>query len=423
MRVRTLLTAAVIAAASMLPAAQPASAAPPPGCTLKDAEIYAPAPKVVTGENGDLVGCTEVRLTTAPIDVAYKAWKIRYVSTDVKGRKILVSGFVAVPDAPWTKGGSRPVVANSAFTHGSGSQCSISKQLSGNFNDGYDGPIIAGFLKQGWAVAASDGVGYLDGETHSYVNGPNAAHSVLDSVRAAYRLPGKPVAPGGKVGLTGYSEGGAGSLWAAQEAKSYAPELNVVGVASGGVPGDLKVTAEMMSGGFFAGFMAIAVIGLHVSYPEMPFAELLNDFGKKAVKDVVSHCMFGTLAIFAGKKIEDFTTKKLTLPQIYALKGPDGTTWGEILDRHKLGVGIGRAGSGARYEIGFPVFQYRGWFEEAIPHETTDETRALYCKAGIPTSWKNGYPTEHATTYFGAAGDVLKFLDDRFTGRPFTGNC
>ncbi|MFG2019057.1 lipase family protein [Actinomadura geliboluensis] len=428
MRLRTLFSTAVLGAALAVPvAAPPALAAPegaaPPGCDATDADIYAAPPAAVAGNPGDLLACRPAKLTNIPGDVPMKAWKVRYVSTDAKGARNVVTGTVAVPDAAWTKGGSRPTVAFNPGTLGSGLQCAFSKQLAGQFVDMYEGANLTLFLKAGFAVAATDGVGYLNGQVHTYMIGANAGHALLDAVRASRRIPGGTLAADGKVGISGYSEGGAASLWGAQLASSYAPELDVVGAAAGGVPGDLKLTAKQLNGSFFAGFLADALVGLNAAYPEMPFTELMNDKGAQAIKDVKSNCLYGTLAVFLGARVESFSKDKLSLEQLYALKGPDGTTWGEIVDRQKLGVDIGTPASAATYKIGFPVFQYRGWLEEIIPHETEDATRQAYCKAGINTTWKNTYPTEHLSTDWGAAGDVTAFLGDRFEGKPVTGNC
>jgi triacylglycerol lipase len=253
--------------------------------------------------------------------------------------------------------------------------------------------------------------------------GANAGHALLDAVRTSRQIPGGGLKADGKVGIAGYSEGGAASLWGAQLAASYAPELNVAGAAAGGVPGDLKLTAKQLNGSLFAGFLADALVGLNAAYPEMPFNELMNAEGEKAIKAVKEHCLYGTLAVFLGARVENYSKDKLTLEQIYALRGPGGVTWGEVIDRQKLGVDIGGPASGAKYKIGFPVFQYRGYFEEIIPHETEDATRAAYCKAGITTQWNNTYPAEHLTTDWLAAGDVTRFLGERFEGKPAQGNC
>ncbi|MFF5264797.1 lipase family protein [Actinomadura viridis] len=424
MKLRTLLTTVAAGAALAVPtvAVVPPASGAPAGCTASDADIYA-APGAVTGAPGELLACRPTTLPGVPHNIRMKAWKVRYASTDVKGARIAVSGFVAVPEAPWTKGGPRPVVAFNPGTSGSGSQCALSKQMSGRYVDHYEGPNLAEFLKAGFAVAATDGVGYLDGQVHTYMVGANAGHALLDVARTSRRIPGGDLDPDGKVGIAGYSEGGAASLWGAQLAASYAPELDVAGAAAGGVPGDLRITAKALNGGLFAGFLADALVGLNAAYPEMPFDELMNDAGRKAIEDVKKNCLFGTLAAFLGARVENFSKDRLTLEQIYALRGPDGTTWGEIVDRQKLGVDIGTPSSSAKYKIGFPVFQYRGLLEEIIPHETEEATRAAYCAAGITTRWINTYPAEHLTTDWLAAGDVTRFLGDRFEGKPAQGNC
>ncbi|GAA3931976.1 lipase family protein [Actinomadura viridis] len=424
MKLRTLLTTVAAGAALAVPtvAVVPPASGAPAGCTASDADIYA-APGAVSGAPGELLACRPTTLPGVPHGIRMKAWKVRYASTDVKGARIAVSGFVAVPEAPWTKGGSRPVVAFNPGTSGSGPQCALSKQMSGQYVDHYEGPNLAEFLKAGFAVAATDGVGYLDGQVHTYMVGANAGHALLDVARTSRRIPGGDLRADGKVGIAGYSEGGAASLWGAQLAASYAPELNVAGAAAGGVPGDLKITAKALNGGLFAGFLADALVGLNAAYPEMPFDELMNDAGRKAIQDVRNNCLFGTLAAFLGARVENFSKDRLTLEQIYALRGPDGTTWGEIVDRQKLGVDIGTPSSSAKYKIGFPVFQYRGLLEEIIPHETEEATRAAYCAAGITTRWTAAYPAEHLTTDWLAAGDVTRFLGDRFEGKPAQGNC
>jgi triacylglycerol lipase len=106
----------------------------------------------------------------------------------------------------------------------------------------------------------------------------------------------------------------------------------------------------------------------------------------------------------------------------YALTGTDGKTWGQVIDEQKLGTGVGRKGSGARYEVGFPVLQYRGLLEEVIPASTEDATRGVYCDARITTRWTL-YPGDHLLSDQQAKDDVVKWLGDRFAGRPEPGNC
>jgi Secretory lipase len=391
------------------------------GCDASDAAIYTP-PATSPGGAGTLISCEPVTLTQVPGNIPMKAWKVQYASTNVQGTPIAISGTVAVPTAPWTGGGARPVVAFNPGTLGLGSQCAFSKQLAGAYQDEYEGNNIEAILKAGYAVAATDGVGYLNGQTHTYVVGRNAGHALLDITRAAFQLPGAGLTSAAKVAIWGYSEGGAASLWAAQLAASYAPELNVVGDAAGGVPGDLRVTAAALNGSGFAGFLIDAVIGLSTAYPAMPFASLLNSSGVSAVATAKSECLLGTTASFAFANISNYTTGHLSLDQLYALQGTDGTTWGQVVDAQKLGVDIGLPWSGATYKIGFPVFQYHGGADEVIPTQTEDATRAAYCAAHIPTQ-ETTYVGDHLLADGSAVSDVISWFGDRFAGRLTFGNC
>ncbi|MEU6373116.1 lipase family protein [Streptomyces sp. NPDC046909] len=412
--------AALLAGALAVPAVSARAETPAP-CSAADATIYRPPAQ--PSAPGTVIACRTVdSLPLVGDGTPMRAWKVQYGSTDGHGRPIAVAGTVVVPDEPWTGPGERPLVAFAPGTLGIGPRCAFSKQLAGEWVDAYEGPNIAALLKAGYAVAATDGVGYLDGQVHPYVSGLDAGHAVLDMARAASEVPGGGVSPAAKVGLWGYSEGGSGSLWAAQLAASYAPELNVAGVASGGVPGDLRQVGAQLNGGGFAGFLVDAVIGLSVTHPEMPFDELLDDEGRQAVAKAKSLCAVGTVAHFIGARIENYTADRLSLDRIYALRGPDGTTWGEIVDRNRLGVGIGRPGSGARYEIGFPVLQYRGLLDEVIPAETGYGTRRAYCDAGIATRWKS-YAGDHLLGDPQAIDDVVTWLGDRFAGRAMAASC
>ncbi|MEU9986623.1 lipase family protein [Streptomyces sp. NPDC048045] len=419
--------AALLAAAALLGGlltvpAVTAAAGTPQACSAADADIYRPSDHA-TAAPGDVVACR--RVDSLPMVVGgppLNAWKVQYGSTDGQGRRVLAAGTVVVPQKPWTGPGERPLVAFVPGTLGIGPQCAFSKQLAGQYQDAYEGPNIASLLNAGYAVAATDGQGYLDGEVHPYASGPEAGHAALDMARAASRVPGTGVSPEAQVGIWGYSEGGSGSLWAAQLARSYAPGLTVVGAASGGIPADLKQVASNLDGQFFAGFLVDAFIGLSVTHPQLPFDDLLDGTGRKAVKDAESLCALGTVGRFPLTRIEQLTKDGLTLDQIYALHGPDGTTWGDAVEANRLGAGVGTPGSGARYEIGFPVYQYRGMLDEVIPADTAHATRRAYCEAGISTRW-TPYVGDHLTADVQAVGDVVKWLGDRFDGKADAGNC
>jgi hypothetical protein len=417
--------AAAVAAAGLVAVAAPAAQAAPTQCNAVDAAIYTSPLGGVNQAPGSLIACRMFTLDdVVPGNIGNVSYKVQYASRNAQNQPIAVSGTVMVPTAAWTGGGTRPIIAFAPGTLGLGSQCALSKQLAGAYQDMYEGDNLAAFLRAGYAVAATDYVGYLNGQTHTYVVGPNAGHALLDAARAATQVPGAGLAAGTKIGISGYSEGGQDSLWGAQLAKSYAPELNVVGAAAGGVPGDLKLVASQLNGGPFAGFLADSAIGIAAAYPNLPFDALMNDTGAGAIRTAKTQCLLGTLANFLGSNIASFTKANLSLDQLYAQTGPDGVSWGQVLDAQKLGVDVGPSSSNARYRIGFPVLQFRGLLEEVIPTATTDLVRRQYCSAGIATKWSDLYPGEHLTTDSFAKDDVTAWFGDRFKGSLNNGaNC
>ncbi len=414
------LGALCVGTAAVAVAGAPAGAAGAT-CTAPESAIYTP-PASVAGTPGTVLACRATTLPEVPGNIAMKAWQVQYVSTDVGGNPVAVSGTVAVPTAAWTGPGTRPVVSFHFGTLGLGPQCAFSRQLAGAYQDEYEGDQIAAILKAGWAVAATDDIGYLTGRTHTYMVGHNAGHATLDAVRAAFRVPGAGLSSGAKVGVWGYSQGGAASLWSAQLAAAYAPELKLVGAAAGGVPADLREVSNATNGGAFAGLTVAATIGLHAAHPKLPFESVMNDRGRQLVADLKTLCVAGTAVRGAGARVEDLTTGRLGYDQLFRLAGPDGVTWGEVVDAQKLGVGVGTATSGARYRIGFPVLQYHGLLDEIIPTSVENAVRTAYCRAGITTRQQT-YLAGHVLADGQAIGNVVSWFTDRFAGRPATGNC
>lgn len=393
-------------------------------CTASARQLYAPSNGRVGAPPGTVLACRKVSDGTVSRR-SITSYQVRYVTTDRTGTRVATSGIVMIPDTERPRR-ALPVIAYSSTTVGLGNQCAASKQLTGGLLGGFVDDIeitaVSSLLDEGAVVALSDGVGYLNGQTHTYVVGRNNGHAQLDIARAASRLPGAGLAARPRVALAGYSEGGHSTLWAAQLARSYAPELDIRGAAAGAAPVDLKAAGENLDGGLYAGFLANSVLGLASAYPRMPFQSLLNAKGLRATEKVKRQCLAGTLLNLAFTDIADFSTDHLDLNGIYAVKGPDGT-WGEITDAQKVGVGVGRVGSGARYEIGFPILDYWGSIDDVIPPRSQAAGARRLCARGVAVRTRV-YPLGvHATTLVAATGDVNDWLNDRLRGVADAGNC
>lgn len=190
-----------------------------------------PSP-VPAGKPGDVVR-TET-LPSAPAGT--KAWRVLYHSTDVGGADIITSGLVIAPAGPGPSGG-RVVVAWAHPTTGAAAHCAPSNGIDPFV-------LIEGLpdlLAKGCVVTAADypGLG-VEGQS-SYLVGATEAASVLDSVRAARKLPQS--GAGDQVLLWGHSQGGHAVLFAAQEAPTYTPEPQVRAAAVAAPAADLAAVS------------------------------------------------------------------------------------------------------------------------------------------------------------------------------------
>ncbi len=161
-----------------------------------------------------------------------QAWRVRYWTTSDRGTPIEVSGMViapreAIPASP------RPVLAWAHGTWGVAEKCAPS--LSPNFFQATPG--LAEAIRRGFVVVAPDYPGLGSAVPHAYLGGVSTANAVLDAVRSARGIPG--AAAGIRFAVWGESQGGHAALWTGQLARSYAPGLELLGVAAAAPPTDL----------------------------------------------------------------------------------------------------------------------------------------------------------------------------------------
>ena len=107
-----------------------------------------------------------------------------YRSTAIDGKRVAVSGDVAVPKGKAPKGGW-PVITWAHGTVGIADACAPSK-IGTQAN--YDSPLLNRWLKAGYAVVRTDYEGLGTPGPHPYLIGVSEGRSTLDMVRAARKL-------------------------------------------------------------------------------------------------------------------------------------------------------------------------------------------------------------------------------------------
>ncbi|MFT3714493.1 MAG: lipase family protein [Gordonia sp. (in: high G+C Gram-positive bacteria)] len=284
MKFRFSVAAAVGAAAALIvgltaPVAQatpkqpikvaPAQAVPAP--QELDPSFYEPARRTyVNKQPGEILAARRIIPATfgvMPMNV--DAWQLSYRSTNSRGEPIAAVTTLLKPRGRAT--GPRKLVSMQMAEDSLAGYCATSyavqqgsaAALAGQIGVPGEMSIVQDMLDQGWAVSLPD----HQGPKHAYAAGPLGARITLDGLRAAKRFAPFGIDDASPIAMYGYSGGAIVTGHAAELRKTYAPELNIVGAAEGGVPADLKVVLNTAQNNATSGLVLAAVFGVAREYP------------------------------------------------------------------------------------------------------------------------------------------------------------
>lgn len=336
-----------------------------------------------------------------------QAWQLLYRTTDTQGNPeatvtTVLEPLNAKPSA------SRPLLSYQVAEDSSAPQCAISYQLeqgSDNSNIVAEAEIllIDAAVRKGWAVSVPD----YEGPASAYTGGKQAGQAVLDGIRATEDFGTIGLAGAAtKVGVWGYSGGALASGWASELQPSYAPELNIAGVAEGGLPVNLRDILNGINGGPFAGIAMSGIAGLAHAYPQLAafLGTNLTAAGKSAFATVDSECNAQNAARFAFTDIYQYfdVSDPLDLPV------PQQVLADDTLGQHTPTV---------------PMFVYQSVNDELVPHADTDAVVNKYCAAGADVAYQRDVLSEHVILAVTGAPDALNWLADRLNGKPAASGC
>ncbi|GED97036.1 lipase family protein [Gordonia crocea] len=227
---------------------------------------------------------------------AVRGVKVLYATRDENGRPARSTGVVYYPRGTAPAGGWK-VVSWAHGTSGISAPCAPSGR-PGKFHDANQ-PTIAGALRRGYVVTASDYIGLGGGGTAEYLGGRSVAYNVIDMVRAAR---GIDPAIGRRWVSLGHSQGGHAALWAARVAPRYAPELPVLGTVALAPVSQITTIVPAMQDPHvpdFGAFNQLSVFGLYVlsgldhARPEVHAQRLLTPAGRYWLAQARTTCLDG----------------------------------------------------------------------------------------------------------------------------------
>ncbi|CAK7895544.1 lipase 1 [[Candida] anglica] len=266
--------------------------------------------------------------------------------------------------------------------------------------------LVQGGLNQGWYVVVPD----HEGPKSTFVAAHSAGKIVLNAIRAVLQTGNTTgLSSNPRIALWGYSGGSLGTEWGAMYRKSYAPELNIVGAALGGIIADIDHVARYNLGTLFAGFVITAINGLSHEYPA------LNDYINKNVfpsqldyfrkSDTV--CLLGDLLSYPFVKLEQFVSigiKALDNPIVKNVTSSNNALLSDLVPD-------------------IPLLFYTSSKDEIIPASDTDKLYDKWCAAGVPISYRQDEIGGHITQMVLGAGYAFEFVKARLNGTPAPQGC
>jgi uncharacterized membrane protein HdeD (DUF308 family)/pimeloyl-ACP methyl ester carboxylesterase len=369
-----------------------ASASPRPG------PFYAPPSPLPPGPHGAL-------LRDEPIPGFYegaKAYRILYRSTGFDGRPTAVSGVVIVPEGTPPRGGRKVV----AFTHAT---TGVARSCAPSLRDGGASQVIeglGGFIAAGDVVVATDYSGLGTPGPHPYLVGPVEAMNALDGVRAAHRL--AEADAGLQFAVWGHSQGGQASLFTAQLAEEYAPELHLVGVAAGAPTPDLPEMFKLDRASPGARIvLAMALSSWSQLYPGAGLGRLLKPSGRGDVAAVAASCLYG------GGYLAALPAASALASSLRSKPPWQEQPWLQIMRQNSPGP----------VPPDVPVMIVQGGADRVVPSGLTAALVHRMCRAGDTVELRLYPSVEHGEAGLVASPDVEAWIAQRFAGQPPPTSC
>lgn len=378
----------VLAAIALL-AAFPSSAQTP---------FYQASPQEITGPPGTLIRSEPMQFAPA----GAQAYRILYRSKGLNDEPIAVSGVAIIPPGEAPPNG-RPIVAWAHPTTGVVPHCAPSlalfvfQQMQG----------LRPLIERGVVVVATDYPGLGTAGPHPYLVGPSEARAVLDSVRVVRNMPNAGGA--NSFAVWGHSQGGHAALYTGLLAKSYAPELNLVGVAAAAPATDL---VTLMGDDFkTSGGKNLTAMTLW-SWARVfnaPLDKVVLPAAIPTVDQLANECIENIFDIIERQSQEKLLEQTfLSVPNIATVE-----PYRSLAARNSPGA----------LPKDIPLFLAQGTVDNLVQPAVTQGYFLRQCKAGSRVTMHLMPNVGHGFAARDAADDAVIWMGERFAGNLAPSDC
>jgi len=339
--------------------------------------------------------------TSTPISAA----QVLFRTTGEQGQP---TATVATIIQPVTPPAVRRIVSYQTAYDALGPVCDPSYTLQGG-NSGYDSDeqtVIGGYVAAGYTVVDTD----YEGTNLDWGAGQESGDNTLDGVRAAENVLQAPPATT-PVGLIGYSGGAIATEFASELAPAYAPGLDIVGVAEGGIPVDFAHNLTYVNGSQdWSGVIPAVLVGVGRGFG-IDIKPYLSSDGAQITNSVSSQCINNFLGNYPG-----LTVQKLLKPQYQNFLGiPVFAKTINHLIMSRTGTPTGPLFIGVGNQDGTGDGVMIADDDEALAH--------TYCERGVSVQFNTYSGQDHDNAAIPFEAGALSFLTARLSGAPVPNGC
>ena len=388
---------------------RPSSPTVPGLLVLLAAAVLAP-PAVAVPAQAQAVRPVGTVISAAPLrrglwlpNTTSRAFRLRYVTTDARGRRAISTGTLFLPKGRAPRGGW-PVVSWAHGTSGLADKCAPS--VVGPALPARDRPYLANWMRDGYAIVASDYAGLGTPGLPAYLNGRSEAHNVVDIVKAGRAYTRARLSAGSRLArrwvVIGQSQGGGAAIYTARYATAFGGRgLDYRGAVGTGVPAYIERVVNALAPGFpdvspaTVAYFAYILASLRSVYPELGMDRILTPTGRRYLALAEATCVNPFEAELEGVRVADFFRRRVSSLRNFT----------EIVKRYM-----------AMPEKGFdkPFFMGHGLQDADVPYGLTNEYVQRLQANRQPLTFKT-YDTDHSGTVLQSQQDSHPFVRRLFT--------
>jgi fermentation-respiration switch protein FrsA (DUF1100 family) len=218
---------------------------------------------------------------------AARGYKLTYVSTDQLPRRALSTGEMFLPKGKAPAGGWR-LISWAHGTSGLADKCAPSNV--GPAEPQRDFSYLHNWIKEGYAIVASDYVGLGTPLLPAYLGGRSEAHNIVDMVKAGRAFAAKQLPASDQLSkrwvVIGQSQGGGAAIYTARYATQFGGHgLDYLGAVGTGVPANVETilggvgpTSNYSAG--LTAYGAYILASLRYWYPSLHVDSILTPTGQ-----------------------------------------------------------------------------------------------------------------------------------------------